>query len=428
MDKSCLKVHCKREVAFICNCKKTATYSCVKHFAKHLLEEGDHSSHEKLLISLDPKKLDELCFTILSTKSYFRMLRKKIQEITRKLIQRISKESSKLILKANSIESVYLNLFKNASAGKNIDKLNLKYFVETIIPNGWDIEVNITELDNKISDFYDIQAQLIVYNTPDHVSQICYFDSGSKNLNIVKVPGGDTRMVIKIPEFLDIQAGMCELPDNQCFYYGGFDQSNAKFLDIAYIINTNLKSAIKKASGKSKFRTGCCCYYKESVYVFGGINKLGTLSEAERYNIIQNNWESLTNLPIKSYDNSSVCIMNFIFVTGFLANCIYRYDPESNKYASFGELSMNSNKVMCDCLGKIYVFELGVFYETNYYCNQIFKYDFKTQIPTGFIISYPVKRREMIYFVMADKKIYRFDVLKKETSVVRVVNTSSIVS
>jgi hypothetical protein len=56
--------------------------------------------------------------------------------------------------------------------------------------------------------------------------------------------------------------------------------------------------------------------YDNSLYVFGGRNETGDLSECEKYNILMNRWFSIKNLPTARNGASAVAIDQYIFVIG----------------------------------------------------------------------------------------------------------------
>jgi Kelch motif len=56
--------------------------------------------------------------------------------------------------------------------------------------------------------------------------------------------------------------------------------------------------------------------YENSLYVFGGRNKVGDVGECEKYVIGMNKWVSIKNLPTSRNGSSAVIIDQYVFVMG----------------------------------------------------------------------------------------------------------------
>jgi Kelch motif len=432
MKKTCFQDNCKKRVAFVCNCTQNPTYSCDKHFGKHAMSKGDHSSQNSLLIFLDSKDSQNLYLTLKETQEKLEKLTNSVIAETKSLIQKITKESRQLINHIRIKELKITELIKSLGFDSIIDKEDLDEITQ--ISEARLIESSKESLDKEISNFYDFNNRFYLKDF------LCFFKGNSQNLTIVSIDKPDFVIPLNIPNNFDLSSGHCELPNNKQFFYGGGFNSNINRNSLfavqnsfgqlyrtssvgnAYIIDIEKQQAIQKKSSNFKSYIGCC-YFKNKIYVFGGQNDLGiVLNDTEEYDLSTDSWKNLSPLPIVCRNGTCFTSKDDIVYAGALAPCIIFYSVPKNNYKQYGNFSPQKMKILCNYENKSYLFEAEKLYKTtdsNWSGYTVINYN--TNLPNSYFVAYGTLKDKNFYFVLGNNHLYKFDFKTESVVLLRLV-------
>ncbi|CAG9326976.1 unnamed protein product [Blepharisma stoltei] len=198
------------------------------------------------------------------------------------------------------------------------------------------------------------------------------------------------------PIALSGYACIVPIPNDMIFCFG--NNSSGRFTGETYIINQNF-------SARPLFNGTPCVgsngvYLDGSVYVFGGFNGR-YMNLAEKYDLSQNKWIKLNNLPSASGYCPSVCLFDGeIIISGYKLPCAYKYTPENSTYATLPpQLKQDSAKVICSDNKKVYIIDpLGPSYESEE--NDVWRWNSIGQIvsPQKDAFSYKTVYQNFVYF------------------------------
>jgi Kelch motif len=344
------------------------------------------------------------------------------------------KQEYEIILKLDIEKKLETVIEENSNLKKNLDltKLNFSRLdsecksLRSVYEEVLSQKIGLQEKTDRLEYMESFMQKLIgedqlkdLLSSEYNSKNMCYFERNSKTLNIISISEVDEKYQLEISDSLDINSGFCELPNNEYFYYAGCPLN---FVDFVYIINPSHKTATKRSSGKAKCNIGSCSYYESKVYIFGGQNSLSQeINDAEIYNLNSNTWQDASNLPVACAWISSVVFDKMIMITGFQASTVYNYSIEKNLYSFAGNFTPNRHKVICQGLGKVYVFENGKLHESfDSGVSQYLLINGGTGIPHNQqLISYIIRNQIFVYFILNNKIIYRFNLLTKEIKYIR---------
>ncbi|CAG9327237.1 unnamed protein product [Blepharisma stoltei] len=216
---------------------------------------------------------------------------------------------------------------------------------------------------------------------------------------------------------LSPSTSLTQLPNSELFCFGSFPLSGA-----TCIID------LKNFKVKRKLPDGISChnskgiYYKNSVYLFGGSNRWGTLNLAQKFDLVENRWSCLPLLPIASHRCSLVVYKEFILICGNNHTCIYKYDLEIESYSEVPNISFPkySNRILFTVnlrvyavVNKVGIFESGELDENNWtltsdnYFEAADTYiDFQESIYFGWFLGY----KSIYYkFSLQEKRIEQLE-------------------
>lgn len=403
MKKICFKDECKERVAFACSCGQ---YTCAGDLAGHMVSSGRHLSQKSLLIRLDPADLSS---ELLETQGKLENFIKFITAQTKTLIEKITKESQKLISQIQILELKVAELTKSLLIENIVDVEDLDKVNEILKSTLFENNVLKDDLVEKITEFYNIDN--------------CY-KSGTEFLYVIKDDSRSMTLVscdkpdIIYPQYIwngfNQYIGHCELPNNKHFFYGGLLITKGLFtpsrnyLNTAYIIDIEKKLAIPQKAGNAKANMACC-YYKDNIYVFGG--SMGKrLDTAEKYDLKANSWQPLSPLPAPCSDGTCLRLKTKIIYAGLISTSIVVYSIPKNIYDTYGKFETNTHKIISNYQDITYVFEAGKLLRTLGWDFSGFKIvNYNTGVPNDFVVAYGILKDKNFYFVLENKNLYKFD-------------------
>ena len=219
---------------------------------------------------------------------------------------------------------------------------------------------------------------------------------------------------------LDSQSGICELPGGKDFYYGG---GNNIWSKAVCIFDKTTGKVISKNDHKTISYAGCCCYYKGNVFVFGG--KTGVFNytnDAEKYCLFSDSWTNVCPLPASFAFVSCVRLFDNILLSGYKTSCLYEFSIEDNKYRRFGNFENTSYKIVIRGCQSVFVIENGKLHEfAELNDENVITRD--TIVPKRPLLCYCIKNGTMIYFILDNKEIYKFNLLNRE---IKLINRFSL--
>lgn len=244
---------------------------------------------------------------------------------------------------------------------------------------------------------------------------IYYFENKSNEICIIDVlKDFDAKKNLGMEDSMSIEAGYCEIPNNRIFYYGG------SYGNHVYILDINGSIGIKKPYRKKKYWTNCI-YYNDAVYVFGGQDSDTWTQGAESFSLSSEVWKDLEPVPTVPGYTSTVVHDDKILITGRSASMLYSYEPESNRYSALCEFTNNMYKIIIKGLGRVYIFENSKLYESDFGNPGVFSMINNTCVPDTYVVGYSIRNQFCVYFIIKNKKIYKFDLLTKKTYELRPV-------
>ncbi|CAG9318187.1 unnamed protein product [Blepharisma stoltei] len=183
-------------------------------------------------------------------------------------------------------------------------------------------------------------------------------DKGTNNLTKLIIYDTETRQqeikLIETPEPLNMFTCIVELPDSKIFCFGSNPGSG-----VCYIID-KLQNIQLMPPGTPSRNSGAV-YFDNSVYIFGGAYHQTNLNLAEKFDLIEQRWIKLQQLPTATYNCSCAEMKNNFYISGFHHSIIYRFDPIRNTYTelSLKVKSFTQKLLFSENSKKVYVVEAG---------------------------------------------------------------------
>lgn len=452
---TCQYQGCDQEPEYICKCNDQYTFICSTHLNEHTQAGQNHSIIKNFTeITLGDKQI-----VIAQCNISLRQLRSTRENINQKTRENISiivtnalkdleyiRKNEQLI--ESSIELISLKdrlvkkknysecemfLIKHMAdpnriceelesrASEILFNLDFEKKIQTLKEENIGFKIQLEKLsaehEKKISAIQNFTG--IDFDDENDNPQISFFTDNSKKLVTINLfSDSDSSYLCNIPENLTCYGAFCKISQDTIFYYSG-RCSNA-YTDISYIIDTNTKILTKLPSWKANGYSGLSSRIGDGIYIFGGHNGSVTHSEAYKYDLLSNTWSSIASMPVPTQSNSSVPLNDNILIIGYNLPCIYKYNLDTNAYNSLGFFQGSQHKIICKANGKIFVLEYTKLYESiSHNLNQFAIVNSATSAPNSYLISYPVKNGNNLYFVLGDFKIYRLNFQTKAVVMLR---------
>ena len=93
--------------------------------------------------------------------------------------------------------------------------------------------------------------------------------------------------------------------------------------------------------------------FENNVYAFGGV-KDDFLASAERYDIIQNSWDLVADMPLPGNCNSCVRVVDFIFISSYHFTLL-KFSPKTQSYTTLPLEFQNGRKLIVSTDDKIFL-------------------------------------------------------------------------
>ncbi|CAG9310027.1 unnamed protein product [Blepharisma stoltei] len=125
---------------------------------------------------------------------------------------------------------------------------------------------------------------------------------------------------------------------------------------------------------KEWYRETVGAYYKNQIYVFGGIKDEGSSHScvplAYKFDLLQKQWRAVSSLPIGSDKCSCITFNKKILIVGNQHRHIYSYDVDSDSYSiitnSDMNIGINNFKLLVSAKKRVYLMqEWGMMYESE---------------------------------------------------------------
>ncbi|CAG9322088.1 unnamed protein product [Blepharisma stoltei] len=287
-----------------------------------------------------------------------------------------------------------------------------------------DVEIPKKHSDSKSSnkyDHYDSPRKIPKLNSNNEWkcksifpgTKTAYFREKSKilrtkNLNELKeteiVTTYEDHELSGLPELISTYIAMCQTSSEVIFCYGNLYNGHAT--GITFIIEKDF-SLIMRDYGRPCFHTSVC-YYKGSVYAFGGSNDDGKTKEASRFSFNSNTWKPIADLPEVSNFCTTLAYEDKIYIAGPSLSKIYIYDPHHDTYDIVKEfLEREKPKLLLSLYNKIYLLQSE---------GDLLVYDGKwnrarntTELFSKNPSSFRTIYRTNIYFTCGDARYYKFN-------------------
>ncbi|CAG9329959.1 unnamed protein product [Blepharisma stoltei] len=169
--------------------------------------------------------------------------------------------------------------------------------------------------------------------------------------------------LINTPEPLSEFTCITQLPNNEIFCFG----NNYPVSGVTCIINTNLLTCRALVDGKPCYNSSSI-YYNRFVYVFGGCDDYDCLQHAAKYDLSENRWINLTQLPGLALICSCIQFKHKILLSGLGLRSIYSYDPIINSYSVVTNFYLDENalKILILVDSRIYLITQKNLYQSEF--------------------------------------------------------------
>lgn len=419
MEYLCSYQGCLISSNFLCSCKEPSIFLCTKHSITHCQEQGNHNLLS-VYISLNFEEKQKFVYKTEQRRKVLNNVKSALSQSTNDLISCISakyKESIQNIM--NEQNKLILTLQKVISTNE-VNRKDYSLYQETY---DYDVYMDNTMFENQtikelINNYYSIDflnaVKLIQIPSAQNLTKsMVFFLKSSKTLVNLNIQNSNlTKAEVRLDNALGSNAGWCRLPDNRVFHYGGQKSSFSRPQSYTYIIDIGENDIRRKADGLvKKYNIGPCAYHDNSVYVFGGSSIFSVVSNSERFNVETNLWTCIEPLPNSSNHNSTVVINDQIYLTGENIGAL-KYNILENSYSE-ELLGFDGCKVIYSEGNNIFISYANRLTEKN--DGRWSHFPQATVVPQDtYLVSYPVKHENFIYFLLSNDYLYKFDIGKKE--------------
>ncbi|CAG9313311.1 unnamed protein product [Blepharisma stoltei] len=333
-----------------------------------LMSEKLDKLEEKFeLVINENKKLHKL---ILNNKNETILAQPKENKFDIYMAEKLAKKAaqiSELKIKLENYSSEYYSSLENLPKFKKMKTKLLKQFnIEKILMAKFHASHYI-EFENYITIYNEISDKLNKLTEELSVENKCIYGvNRDQNQTILWTYDAkthnkySTRIVTPIP--LSIYTCITKLPNNELFCYGSWTPLSG----VTCIID--LKSKTLKRSlpdGLPSIASGAV-YHNNCVYVFGRCTTgSDTLNSARKFDLEENSWKDLTNLPAAAYYCSCIVFKGSILLSGHQHYHLYKYSIQTNNYEVLLSNLDNAYKIQFKLKQRIYILQSnGTSYES----------------------------------------------------------------
>ena len=198
---------------------------------------------------------------------------------------------------------------------------------------------------------------------------------------------------------------ICKIGKSNLFVYGGYSNN---CMNSTFIINTSNFSIQELPQGIDS-HAAAGQLFSGRIYVFGGTNNQGNLSQSRYFDLIKKEWESISPLPSVCVDTSTLLLDQEILISG-CQNIMFVYNISTNQYKNLNNgLQISNQNILIHNFGRIFLLT-----NSNIYICEDWKGKKNwRQFCSGFSFerttSKPCFNGKFAYFFTQSNKIYRFD-------------------
>lgn len=415
MNYTCYADKCSSNPIGYCLCTRVPIIFCLIHSLEHNQINRDHRVFD--FVASPPSDSMKKIIKINQLKIGLKNTKKSVVSQSIELIKLVndSNQASQncintLINKCNetlrlALQDENAEVIKNYSImpklASDLTKTNLEE---------WDDQLNknLSNLQYLIQETLDISSFNLYEN------EIIFFTHGTKLLNTFNLDSHETqnKELSVLPEEIDSFISICELPNKSKFCYG--NDSGLTFIIDQY---KNIKLL---PNGKTNWALDSK-YYKNFVYAIGGYKNL-----AEKYNLLENKWESCASIPQKFNFNSSrsALIGGRIIIVGIYFENKIIYDIEENDYCIMSGVNLDENvhKFIFTFGNRVYI---GVYGENFYESGENDLASWTRLSKTNpvnsnyYQISYYSLTKDSVFFLNYPGNLYEFKLKTKEINLVK---------
>lgn len=206
------------------------------------------------------------------------------------------------------------------------------------------------------------------------------------------------------------------ITEKKLFIQGGIVE--LELVSNCFIYDTENKTFEQKPCGRI-CGAGACVKFENFVFIFGGASPDGLKpsEHCQRYNLENENWDSISQLPVASYNNTCGVKENQILIVGQHLNALLYYSPQTNTYtdcilieSQYKLLLIHENSLFIVAGNTIKALENNEWKDYSNGCKQIF----------STIYSYSVHKNGYIYFLVPANDIVR---LNLDTKILELISS-----
>lgn len=246
-----------------------------------------------------------------------------------------------------------------------------------------------------------------IYFIPYSFTDLKKFDPDSNEISNEASP--DDFILAYGPHLLPITA-------NKLFIQGGIVE--LELVSDCFIYDIEKKTFEQKPCGRI-CGAGACAKFNNFVFIFGGASSDGLKPSelCQSYDLDNNSWDLISQLPAASYNNTCGVRENQIAIVGQHLKTLIYYSPQSNTYN--------------DCIQIESQYKILLIHENNLFIvagnttkalenNEWKEYPNSCKQPFSTIYSYSVYKNGYIYFLAPANDILR---LSLETKLIELISS-----
>ncbi|CAG9315489.1 unnamed protein product [Blepharisma stoltei] len=292
----CFKENCYNKPAGKCKCERNVLFF-IEHAPEHF-QKPCNRSHQWL--SPDIKPADEISqpiiIKLIELKKDIEGYRNKIISEANEVINNFKTTFGEYLDQINNIEKRWSKIIEGLMSGEKSlddsaedDMENVFKLYAERAPR-WDSKqycLDYSEIYAAISKTYEIPFKEAIEDTIKS-SELSFFMSNSQNFTTINLDSFKITSTVTLPvqERIHPYTSSCMLPNKSYFYFGNPNTNSG--LTFTIDKNYNVKQLQKSKPGSYIDSV----FYENFMYLIGGDTNM-----AERYDFVQNQWESLAPVP-----------------------------------------------------------------------------------------------------------------------------------
>lgn len=205
---------------------------------------------------------------------------------------------------------------------------------------------------NKIGNFFS-SLKIDQDKSSNYISFIRERNNRNDLLRFCRTDGKIIQYNLNLDKHVNYPA-VCDLPGTKVLICGG-KYSKFKYSSNCYIFDSDSCDLISVAPTEDLNVQSGCIYFQEFCYFFGGRkNKIST-HNAKKYSIKKNIWSSICDLPCETSIHNPTFFNGAIWMSGYLYEHIFYYDPFDDCYFRVAFEELNERKFLLKFKDKLYI-------------------------------------------------------------------------